>query len=164
MENLLSSIFVPALSQLTSWGELSSKDGQLVRADFLSKLDAFVSVLSGARQSLSEKVTLSPCQGVDVSSLTTPVGMMAAANSQDTVEALEVTMATWCKEIEQILTKSEQMRKEADDVGPRAELEHWKKRTARFNSLLSRVKSQEYRSVVSTLNAAKSKTLRVSPL
>lgn len=164
MENLLSSIFVPALSQLTSWGELSSKDGQLVRADFLSKLDAFVSVLSGARQSLSEKVTLSPCQRVDVSSLTTPVGMMAAANSQDTVEALEVTMATWCKEIEQILTKSEQMRKEADDVGPRAELEHWKKRTARFNSLLSRVKSQEYRSVVSTLNAAKSKTLRVSPL
>jgi dynein heavy chain len=161
MESLLSAIYVPALSQLSSWGELSSKDGQLLRADFLSKLDSFVTVLSGARQSLSDTVTLSACKRVDVSTLTTPSGLMAAANSQDTVEALEATMATWCKEIEQILAKSEQMRKEADDIGPRAELEHWKKRTAKFNSLLSRVKSQECRSVISTLNAAKSKTLRI---
>ena len=54
------------------------------------------------------------------------------------------------------------MRKEADDVGPRAELEHWKKRMAKFNSLLTHIKGQECRTVVGVLSAAKSKSLRVS--
>ena len=164
MESLLNTIYIPALAQVSSWGELNNKNGQSVRDDFLGKLDAFVSVLSGARTTISEKVTLSPCQLVDVSALASPAGLLAAAHSPETVEALEVTMTTWCKEIEQMLAKSEQMRKEADDIGPKAELEHWKKRTGKFNSLLSRLRSQECRSVVSALTAAKSKTLVVSLL
>ena len=54
------------------------------------------------------------------------------------------------------------MRKEADDVGPKAELEHWKKRLARFDSLTTCVKSPQCRTVVSILIAAKSKALKVS--
>ncbi len=53
------------------------------------------------------------------------------------------------------------MRKEADNVGPRAELEHWKKRLARFDSLNTCVKSPHCRTVVSVLVAAKSKVLKV---
>eukprot|EP00118_Oscarella_pearsei_P013119 m.101516 g.101516 ORF g.101516 m.101516 type:complete len:4701 (+) comp37133_c1_seq2:73-14175(+) len=161
IENLLSSIFIPALSQQTSWGELSNKQGEGVRSDFMGKLDAFVSVLVNARQSLSDRVTLSPCKRVDLSVMTCPADMIGAASLQETVEALESCMATWCKEIEQVLAKSEQMRKEADDIGPRAELEHWKKRMAKFNSLLTHIKSQECRTVVGVLTAAKSKSLRI---
>lgn len=61
----------------------------------------------------------------------------------------------------QILTKSDQMRKEADDVGPRVELEYWKKRMARFNSLLAHAKSKECKAVVGVLHIAKSKLLKV---
>ena len=53
------------------------------------------------------------------------------------------------------------MRKEADDVGPKAELNHWKKRLARFDSLTACVKSPQCRNVVSILVAAKSKVLKV---
>ena len=60
------------------------------------------------------------------------------------------------------MTQSEQMRKEADNVGPNAELEHWKKRLARFDSLNACVKSQDCKTVVSILVAAKSKVLKVS--
>ena len=54
------------------------------------------------------------------------------------------------------------MRKEADNVGPRAELEHWKKRLAKFDFLTKSVKSPECRTVVAILVAAKSKVLKVS--
>ena len=53
------------------------------------------------------------------------------------------------------------MRKEADNVGPKAELEHWKKRLARFDSLTACVKSPQCRTVVSILVASKSKVLKV---
>ena len=61
----------------------------------------------------------------------------------------------------QILTESEQMRKEAYDIGPKAELEHWKKRLAKFDSLTACVKDPQCRMVVSLLVASKSKVLKV---
>jgi len=53
------------------------------------------------------------------------------------------------------------MRREADDTGPLAELEHWKLRMARFNSLVEQIKSQEGRAVIKALQLAKSKILKV---
>ena len=59
------------------------------------------------------------------------------------------------------MTESEQMRKEADNIGPRAELDYWKKRLARFDSLATCVRSKQCKIVVSILVAAKSKVLKV---
>ena len=53
------------------------------------------------------------------------------------------------------------MRREADTVGPRAELEHWKKRLAKFDSLTKSLKAPQCRTAVAILVAAKSKTLKV---
>ena len=56
------------------------------------------------------------------------------------VEHAQAVLLAWCRQVEQVLAESEQMRKEADDVGPRAELEHWKQRMAKFNGLLDQIK------------------------
>lgn len=56
------------------------------------------------------------------------------------------------------------MRKEADDTGPLAELEHWRFLMARFHSILEQIKSKKCKMVISTLNAAKSKVLKVGVL
>lgn len=61
----------------------------------------------------------------------------------------------------QILAENNQLRKEADDVGPRAELEHWKKRLSKFNHLLDQLKSPDAKAVLAVLAAAKSKLLKV---
>ena len=53
------------------------------------------------------------------------------------------------------------MRKEADDTGPLAELEYWKHRTAKFSCLVDQIKTQPCRGVISTLNIAKAKILKV---
>lgn len=54
------------------------------------------------------------------------------------------------------------MRKEADDTGPMAELEHWKMRMAKFNSLVEQIKGADCKAVIRILLIAKSKTLKVT--
>lgn len=55
------------------------------------------------------------------------------ANNSELVEQLEGVVTVWTNQIKLVLTESEQIRKEADDVGPSAELEHWKRRMVTFN-------------------------------
>ena len=61
----------------------------------------------------------------------------------------------------QVLAEGSQMRKEADDTGPLAELEYWKQRTAKCSCLVDQIKSQPCKGVISTLVAAKSKVIKV---
>ncbi|NWU33532.1 DYH5 protein, partial [Hylia prasina] len=75
-------------------------------------------------------------------------------------EKLEEVVMIWTKQIRQVLVESEQIRREADDVGPSAELEHWKSRMSSFNSLLDEIKSSRVKKIISILQAARSKTLK----
>lgn len=59
--------------------------------------------------------------------------LLLSANNSELVERLEGVVSAWINQIKRVLTESEQMRKEADDVGPSAELEHWKRRMVTFN-------------------------------
>ena len=56
------------------------------------------------------------------------------------------------------------MRREADDIGPRAELDHWKKRMSKFNYLLDQIKGSDVKAVLGVLQAAKSKIIKVHVL
>jgi len=49
------------------------------------------------------------------------------------VKRMEELLSVWHRQIELILTESEQVRREADDVGPSAELQYWKSRMCKFN-------------------------------
>jgi len=55
---------------------------------------------------------------------------------------------------------SEQIQCEADDIGPAAELDHWKRRTARFDCLLCEIRKPRVRAITSALNALKSKQIK----
>ncbi|NXG76471.1 DYH5 protein, partial [Baryphthengus martii] len=78
----------------------------------------------------------------------------------EVIEKLEKVVIIWIKQIRQVLVESEQIRREADDLGPSAELEHWKTRMSSFNSLLDEVKSSRVKKIISILQAARSKTLK----
>ena len=161
VEHLLGDVFIPALTKCEKWGQLSGLEGQKAKMNFLRKLSSFVSVLANARASIADATKLSPCTNAALISVTTPADILAAAGNPDLVEAAELCTQTWCKEIEQILTQSEQMRKESDDLGPHAELEHWKKRMAKFDSLTTSIKTPQCRAIINILVAAKSKVLQV---
>ncbi|XP_034144998.1 dynein heavy chain 5, axonemal isoform X2 [Esox lucius] len=161
VEQLLSEIFIPTLKNMNhGWGELASPQVQSVKQDFINSLDNFVSVLAGAQESLQEKVNLKECDTFDLKTLRGPSDYMAVANSTDATEKIEACMKVWIKQIEQVLAESDQLRKEADDLGPRAELEHWKKRMSRFNYLLDQLKSPDVKTVLGVLMMAKSKLIK----
>ncbi|XP_034058618.1 dynein heavy chain 5, axonemal isoform X2 [Gymnodraco acuticeps] len=161
VEQLLSEIFIPTLSKMNhGWGEPASSQAQAVKQDFIASLEGFVSVLAGAQESLQEKVTLKVCDTFDLRVLKGPSDYVAAANSTETTENIEACMKVWIKQIEQVLAESDQLRKEADDLGPRAELDHWKKRMSRFNYLLDQLKSPDVKAVLGVLLMAKSKIIK----
>ncbi|MBN3299949.1 DYH5 protein, partial [Amia calva] len=85
---------------------------------------------------------------------------MAVTNSTEALDKIETCMKVWIKQIEQVLAESDQLRKEADDLGPRAELDHWKKRMSRFNYLLDQLKSSDVKAVLGVLTVAKSKLIK----
>ncbi|NXN33188.1 DYH5 protein, partial [Nycticryphes semicollaris] len=59
-----------------------------------------------------------------------------------------------------VLAENNQLRKEADDLGPRAELDYWKKRLSKFSYLMEQLKSPDVKAVLGVLTAAKSKLLK----
>ncbi|RKO95889.1 hypothetical protein CAUPRSCDRAFT_12411, partial [Caulochytrium protostelioides] len=96
-------------------------------------------------------VDLEPTRHVDV---TNPVSLTG-----EPLSTLENAVIEWCKQMEQVLAESEQMRKEADDIGPNAELAHWKARMVKFNSITDQLISPDCRRVIALLTAAKSRNL-----
>ena len=165
VEILLSSVFLPALKEQTNWGTLSADaNGHIIKEAFFSKLASFIAVLSNARASIADVVKLSPCTNPSLGNIVSTADIVGAAGNPDLVEGAEKCVQGWCKEIVQILTKSEQMRKESDDVGPQAELEHWKKRMAKFDSLITSIKSPQCRAIINILVVAKSKVLQVDSI
>ncbi len=60
-----------------------------------------------------------------------------------------------------VLAESEQIRREADNIGPRAELDYWKKRMTKFNFLLDQIKTVDVKAVLTILQTAKSKLIQV---
>nr|XP_015210363.1 PREDICTED: dynein heavy chain 5, axonemal-like [Lepisosteus oculatus] len=162
LEKLFAQIMLPALKSQENWGAVKDGLNSAQVQEFLSSVEKFVSSLSSARQSVEGKFQL---QTEDVEynldGLQGPLDFSNAAANSELVEALEGALLRWAKQIEQVLTEGEQMRKEADDIGPSAELEHWKKRMATFNSLLDEIKSSCVKRVIGVLQVAKSRTLKI---
>uniref|UniRef100_A0A7N8XMR9 Dynein, axonemal, heavy chain 5 n=1 Tax=Mastacembelus armatus TaxID=205130 RepID=A0A7N8XMR9_9TELE len=72
----------------------------------------------------------------------------------------ETCLSTHSIVVLQVLAESDQLRKEADDLGPRAELDHWKRRMSRFNYLLDQLKSSDIKAALGVLLMAKSKLIK----
>ena len=99
----LSDIFIPAVSKTSDWGLLSEKDGLPAKSKFLSSLENFVEILTGAQESLDDSIVLKECEYLDLSVYSSPSSYMAAASSIETVEIVEKQVKIWIKQIEQVI-------------------------------------------------------------
>jgi len=64
--------------------------------------------------------------------LTTGTCVCAGKNAE-LVEKMETLFNVWHGQIEQVLTEHEQIRREADNIGPDVELQYWKNRMDKFH-------------------------------
>ena len=162
ISQVLSTIFVPALTKNEdSWGQLKeNRDGSRIRGQFISSIESFVCNLHEATVSLDDTIVLAQCTTHNLAKLKTNSEFLQVASSPEQMTQIESIVQTWMKQIEQVLAESEQIRKESDSIGPRAELDYWKHRMAKFSSLLDQLKAPEVRSAISILKVAKSRVLK----
>ncbi|VVC99767.1 unnamed protein product [Leptidea sinapis] len=79
----------------------------------------------------------------------------------NTITMLEERVYEWIKKIMEILSESEQLRREVDSSGPQDELEYWKKRGAQFSQLVSYLQDKEVQLTLSCLQVANSKVIKL---
>lgn len=163
IEHLVSDVIQPVLQSNENWGKMSTADPQ--RDEFFDALYRFQSSLAEASVAVANRVELKAYKpGPNQNNLRLNEVRGAAdtarlAQDPKAVEQLETLLQEWCQQLEQVIAESEQMRKEADNVGPRAELEHWKSVMARFNGVLDQIKKPECQTVINVLVQAKSRLL-----
>ena len=83
-----------------------------------------------------------------------------AATEPEIVSAFEAVAEEWCIETEKLLAESDNSRQESDDAGPETELEYWRNRMAKFNSITEQLKGRECKVVLGVLGSAKSRVLK----
>ncbi|XP_069055280.1 dynein axonemal heavy chain 8 isoform X2 [Lepisosteus oculatus] len=160
--NMLSQVFLPAVIATDNWGALSqSKHGEKEKEHFKQAIQHYIAFLNGTQVSIKGMVQLKMPTHIDFSRLQCFEDHKAAASDLDMVRQLEEVLMMWYKQIEQVLTESDQMRKEADASGPLTELEHWKRMSAKFNSIIEHIKGPQCKTVVNILNMSRSKGLKV---
>jgi len=161
LQTMVSTVVKPILSLNDNWGKMDARDPQ--KDSFLESVDKFRSSLSEAYVAVSNSITLTKYVPQDsdgairIEKIKTPEDFEQANLNSSFLEHMQVLLLGWCKQVELLLATSEQMRKEADDVGPRAELEHWKQRMAKFNGLLDQIKGPQCATVVTVLYQTKCK-------
>uniref|UniRef100_A0A8C7IMJ7 Dynein axonemal heavy chain 8 n=1 Tax=Oncorhynchus kisutch TaxID=8019 RepID=A0A8C7IMJ7_ONCKI len=157
--NLLSKIMMPAVCATENWGALNqSKHGEKDKQNFKDTITRYIHFLDAC---IEGTVQLKTASNIEFARLVSFEDVKAAAADVDMVHQLEEALMMWYKQIEQVLTESDQMRKEADASGPLTELEHWKRMSAKFNSIIEHIKGPECKAVVNVLNINRSKTLKL---
>ncbi|KAI9544461.1 hypothetical protein NQZ68_001334 [Dissostichus eleginoides] len=106
-------------------------------------------------------VHLNKVTDIDFSKLVSVEDMKVAAANFDMVHRLEEILMQWYKQIEKVLIETDQLRKGVDSAGPLSELEHWKKMSLRFNSIINHIKGPECKAVMMVLHISHSKTMKM---
>uniref|UniRef100_A0A8C3MSF3 Uncharacterized protein n=1 Tax=Geospiza parvula TaxID=87175 RepID=A0A8C3MSF3_GEOPR len=161
IKDLLEKVFLPAILETSNWGDLGqSKEDTKDKQKFVETIKKYVSFLGGAAACIEGTVELKKVDHINFSELQSFDKITAAADSHDTVNQLEEVLMIWYKQIEQVLTESKQLRREAKDSGPLMELENWKYMSAKLNFIIEQIKGQNCKAVINVLKVAHSKILK----
>ncbi|NWI40441.1 DYH8 protein, partial [Picathartes gymnocephalus] len=161
IKDVIEKVFLPAILATSNWGNLGqSKEDTKDKQNFVETINKYVSFLGGAAASIEGTVELKKIDYINISELQTFDKITAAADNYDTVQQLEEVLMIWCRQIELVLIESKQLRREAKDSGPLAELENWKYTSAKLNFIIEQIKGQNCKAAISVLKVAHSKTLK----
>ena len=150
---LVSDVFVPVLNEQNSWGKNSAHDTQ----DFLHLAQKFSNTLNTAVRSIHSGVDLPvPTEHVNVDPK--PAVCAQLAENPEVVAYFETILAQWCTLVDRVLT--DETRTDSDADGPDAELEYWRSRMAKLNSISEQTKSKPAKVLFGVLLACRSKVYK----
>uniref|UniRef100_A0AAV2K4G4 AAA+ ATPase domain-containing protein n=2 Tax=Knipowitschia caucasica TaxID=637954 RepID=A0AAV2K4G4_KNICA len=102
-------------------------------------------VQDGSLEALRVHLTQFP--DIDLSKLACLDDIKAAAADIKLVRRFEEILMIWYKEIDQVILEVDLLRRLEDLAGPLSELEHWKKMSVKFDSIINHIKSSKCKAV-----------------
>ena len=158
LQTMLAHLYMPLITQTSgSWQKVMGAEDST--AEFYSNYKKFSETLSEAVSSLQGGFTLRrPERLFDIENKA--AAFNRAGTEPEVVQSFEAVAEEWCTETEKLLAESDTGRQESDDAGPETELEYWRNRMAKFNSITEQLKGRECKVVLGVLGAAKSRVLK----
>lgn len=147
IEAILSQSYRPMLDTYDNWGKVDDEQ----KNDFISEIGSFITNLNEALNSFANGLELrSPdpkiIRAVEVKAHRT-------ALPTEAVEHFETLLNEWCNQIDDYRRQPPHNNSEADDVGPRGELEFWRGSMQKLTSITEQLKRPDCKQVISVLSA-----------
>ncbi|KFH02717.1 putative dynein gamma chain, flagellar outer arm [Toxoplasma gondii VAND] len=128
--------------------------------DFSSAFSRFFPVSLSCFAQAGRKTCLFLCRKVSEEERADPA---IAAKNHEVVLHFENLLEDWCRQIERFLETSLDQSHELPDAGPRSEIEYWRSRMQRLNSIIEQLKSDNCRLVFQTLYAVSKTSAEKTP-
>ena len=159
LHRLMDRTLMPMVQANSKWGKM--KAGDASKENFFRSMNNLVGSLSSASASVDSMVRLKATEEQEavLATLGSPKAQAVAATKSEVIDQLQPMVDNWCAQVSKVILTNEQIRSEADNVGPKAELEHWKHRTAAFNGLLDQMKQTRCVAATNVLQISKSKVM-----
>ncbi|XP_061708954.1 dynein axonemal heavy chain 8 [Cydia pomonella] len=159
---MLTSAYVPALKACKAWGDINPpnpKSDDMIKT-YLSRMNLFFDYLA------KTKIDLDCCTRFKVNEvlyeehLSDEEKMKVAITKTYVLEEICTFVKQWMKQITMVLVQSQQLRREPSNIGPLAELDHWRRQLTTFTSIIEHIKSDLCQMYIHTLIRAKSKLIK----
>ena len=136
----MSELFMPLVTQASgTWERTITEEAS---GEFFGTLSKFHLTLNDAVNSLQGGFTLrKPEKMFDIENKAAALNRAGA--EPEIVAMFESVVEDWCKGTERLLSESDANRQESDDAGPETELEYWRTRMAKFNSITEQLKGRD---------------------
>lgn len=158
---VVTNVFLPCLQQQENWGKCEDT------REYLRSADRFANTLNEAVNSLHGGVELDKPDAEYVTKIPLQKAALDKASADDAVLAyFDGILGKWCKEVERVLREVEKEQgsavpSDSDNSGPDTELEFWRTRMAKFNSITEQLTGRECKLVLGVCGNARTKNHRV---
>ena len=141
---LMRNVYKPLIeeSETIKWGEASGEQ----KNEFMHGIDIFTRNLQSSIRSLSGGLELQSPDG-----RLEAMGANAMNDPSLVISSMNL-LHEWCRSIENYLDDSDRTRWETPDSGPDTELNYWRSRMQRLNSITEQLKGKSVKSVISLLS------------
>ncbi|CAH8867793.1 unnamed protein product [Trichobilharzia szidati] len=154
--NLLNSLMLPQLQTVSDKAFI----GKTVSVD-INKLDLveytkkFVKFLEESSEFLANRFHFKSFQSKSIEKIQSvhDIKRLSSIVSPDMLKEFEICAMAWINQLEQVIAIVDQIRKEADNTGPRVELDYWRRRMTTFNTIFEEMNKHNCKVVLGILSS-----------
>ncbi|GBP33368.1 Dynein heavy chain 5, axonemal [Eumeta japonica] len=154
--------YLPALAECKGWGDLNPPNpnsAELVKT-YVSRIVLFVDYVEKTKIDLECCVKFKINLELYEDELSDREKMKHAVTKTHVLIEICSHVKVWIKQIIKVIVQSQQLRREASNIGPLAELDYWRRQLTTFTSIIEHIKCEPCQMYMHTLIRAKSKLVK----